>query len=133
MNTGIKKPQGALSAGLPLFGWAAAMLIVSSMPGDRIPPVGLWQWDKFAHAFEYSILAALLFRFCSIRWRIGGFRILPVCAGIIALFSVIDEFHQFLIPLRSCSWQDLVADNLGAWAGLVITNFIYKKAAIKWA
>jgi VanZ family protein len=121
----------AFMSGLWLFGWAFAILVVSSLPGNRIPAIGLWQWDKAAHFFEYAVLAALLFQYCSVRWSVVTPRIWWLCMGIGETFGALDEAHQTLIPFRTCTWQDFTADSAGICAGLFFMYFIGRKAAKK--
>jgi VanZ family protein len=105
------------------------MLIVSSLPGNRLPAVGFWQWDKLAHFSEYFVLAILLLRYCVIRWNMKRPKVFFWCAGIIAVYAGLDELHQLMIPFRACTWQDYVADNAGAIAGLgLMINRPWQKA-----
>jgi len=51
---------------------------------------------------------------------------LPV--AIVSFYGVIDEFHQSLVPGRSCDIFDWFADTLGAVIGSAIFLFIIKKS-----
>lgn len=117
------------AASMALYGWAVAMMIVSSIPGNRLPAVGLWQWDKLAHLFEYAVLACLLNRYLEIRWSIGGRRLWIVTAALGAAYAALDELHQLAIPLRACSWQDVAADCAGVVLGLACMHARFRKAA----
>ena len=52
-----------LTITLPLVLWTALMIAVSSTPGKKLPEIGLWNFDKFAHSVEYFIFSFLLFRY----------------------------------------------------------------------
>lgn len=105
---------------VPLVLWAAAMLLVSSLPGTRMPQVSLWQWDKLAHFAEYTVLAILAARYFQLV-RSHPAATAALLAGLATvIFAFLDETHQLLIPNRACSWQDLAADAVGATVGVAI-------------
>jgi VanZ family protein len=127
MKSGADARIAAFFSGTMLFCWATAMLAVSSMPGNNLPPVGLWQFDKIAHFTEYFILAILLFRYLRINWHFPAPRIYFWCVAFTALFGALDEIHQMFIPLRYCTWQDFAADSAGALAGFFICGIVTGK------
>jgi VanZ family protein len=111
---------------LPLLLWAALMLSVSSLPGSTLPTPGFWQWDKFAHLGEYTVLAFLFYRYLHYAFaRPPKATLLWAIAGVIG-FGVLDELHQLLIPLRSCSALDMLADSSGALIGASVAHFFYR-------
>ncbi len=113
----------------PLVGWACLMLVVSSMPGNSLPQGGFWQWDKLAHTFEYFVLGMLFYRYVVGVHRVKKDKAFVLVGVCIPLFGVLDELHQLLIPLRTCSWQDMVANSLGAVFAIALlqNKFIWKK------
>jgi len=119
-QVGSQSPRAAFrTVSLPLYIWAAGMLAVSSLPGQALPEIGLWQWDKFAHAFEYAVFAYLLCRFLSRRGALPLGRIVWLCLAIGIGYGVVDELHKIFIPMRACTWQDLVADGAGIGLGIL--------------
>ena len=106
-----------LTVGLPLYLWAVAMLTVSSIPGQKLPEIGLWQWDKLAHVFEFAVFAFLLYRYLYSAGRFPAIRIWWLCLTIGTVYGAADELHQFLVPMRTCTWQDHAADSLGVVLG----------------
>jgi VanZ family protein len=103
------------------------MLTVSSVPGKKLPEIALWNWDKLAHTFEYLVFAFLLFRYFysgkNMTYTISMKLSLPI--GI--AYGGIDELHQMLIPNRSCTWQDLIADSIGVILGAYLAVQFYKR------
>lgn len=107
-----------LTITLPLFLWAAVIMVLTSIPGEKMPEIGLWNWDKLAHGMVYLILAFLLFRYLFLvraftianAWKWG------IVIGVI--YAGIDELHQIPIPNRLGTWQDFVADSLGVGIGI---------------
>ena len=93
-------------------------MVLTSIPGEKMPEIGLWNWDKFAHCAVYLILAFLLFRYLFLvraltityAWKLG------ILIGII--YAGIDELHQMPIPNRLGTWQDFLADSLGVGFGI---------------
>ncbi len=108
----------SLTITLPLFLWAAIIMVLTSIPGEKMPEIGLWNWDKFAHCAVYLILAFLLFRYL---FLVRSFTIANAWKfGIIIsiIYAGIDELHQIPIPNRLGTWPDFFADSLGVGIGI---------------
>ena len=101
-----------LSAWLPVVAWAAVIFTLSSIPDLG---TGLGGWDlvlrKIAHAAEYAVLGALLFR------ALG--RELPAVAIGIA-YAVTDEVHQAFVSGRHGAAVDALVDAVGVLAGVYV-------------
>jgi VanZ family protein len=116
-----------LTITLPLFLWAATIMVLTSIPGEKMPEIGVWNWDKLAHGAVYLILAFLLFRYLILvraftianAWKLG------MVIGII--YAGIDELHQMPIPNRLGTWQDFLADSLGVGIGLYIAVRYFRR------
>ena len=66
--------------------------------------------DKVAHVFLFGVLALL--------WTLGtGYRPLAVVAGGLAYGAILELYQEWLIPGRSGSLPDLVADAVGLAIG----------------
>lgn len=86
--------------------------------GDANVPV-----RKFAHMFEYAVLAILYYR----SLLLGACLALQKLA-ILALFMAIayalsDEWHQSFVPGRSATLSDVMVDASGALIGLLLIWF----------
>ena len=103
----------ALYAGLIFF------LSAQSHPEDNLPSFLFKEVsDKVLHAVEYGILAVLCYR--AFRWAAGPTiaRQAVVLAILTAsVYGITDEVHQAFVPLRESSWQDWLADTIGAFIG----------------
>jgi VanZ family protein len=107
-----------------------AITIFSSMSPrqlDDFAPFDLW--DKAAHFFAFAagaVALALALRWSTAwRWR----KIVLAAATAVALFGVIDEYHQTFTPNRSgADLADWIADALGACAGTVATSFFHARS-----
>jgi len=96
-------------------------LSAQSHPEDQLPSFLLKDVsDKVLHAVEYGILSLLCYR--AFRWAAGPAvaRQAVVLAILTAsAFGLTDEVHQAFVPLRDASWQDWLADTIGAVIGAV--------------
>lgn len=88
---------------------------LSSQPEPPKPPYEFPGMDKVAHAVVFGGLAALVGRGLRRSGRRYGARMLfwgPVLFA--AAYGVVDEVHQYFVPLRVPSLGDLIADVAGA-------------------
>jgi VanZ family protein len=92
----------------PVVLYMAAIFVMSSIPGTKVPMPGLWRYDKLLHAGAFAGLAVLLFRA-----RANA----PLAVGMATAYGALDEFHQRYTPARSSDPADLAADFVGACAG----------------
>jgi VanZ family protein len=80
--------------------------------------------DKVLHGVEYAILAVLCYR--AFRWGLNGHvaaRALIIAIVAASLYGVTDEVHQLFVPFRESSWQDWLADTIGAGIGALSWRF----------
>lgn len=106
---------------LPVILYAAAILAVSSLGNLRTPKMKLIAFDKVAHFLEYAIFGILTYRsFSHLRWTSGTKRTILFSIIFLAIFAVINELFQSMIPGRSSDIYDVLADLGGAVLVLVI-------------
>jgi len=88
--------------------------------------IEIFFFDKGIHIIEFGVLGFLLslgiFNF-SLSFK-NKF-ILVFTIG--SFLAVLDEIHQFFVPMRTMEAFDLAADILGIGLGFFIFNYIYKK------
>ena len=105
--------------------WAAVVLVLTLMPGSDLPTWG-WadaiQLDKLVHAGLFGVQTVLLGR----AWTSGeGGRSAPPSPFALAVLATIAfggfiEVMQGLMAMgRHADFADLLADSVGALAGLV--------------
>jgi VanZ family protein len=107
---------------LPVIVLFAATFVASSIPGERLPPLGAWNADKLIHGLEYAIAGALLVRPLG-RTAWGSRRTALALLAAVALASAwgaFDELHQLITPNRACDWGDWIADTAGALVGALV-------------
>jgi VanZ family protein len=95
---------------VPVLLWALVIFALSSVPSLA---TGLGTWDlvlrKLAHAAEFALLAALLYR-----WLGRA----PLAAVIGAAYAGTDELHQAFVPGRVASPVDWAIDVAGVLIGV---------------
>lgn len=111
---------------LPPVAWTAFILVLTSLPGSRIPNVGVPNVDKLVHFGLYGVLGLLLTRSLIRPGRLG--RAMLVAVVTIAVFAAVDEWHQRFIPGRSPDPIDWLADLSGATLGAAIVVGRYRRA-----
>lgn len=96
---------------------------------------GWWPWssptagsealqiDKLVHFLMFAVCGALVAR----AWASGSSWALPLL-GLIA-FGALTELVQYLVPGRSMSFNDFVADAAGAAAGFLVWYALPRKKA----
>ena len=102
--------------------WTGITFVVSHQPVVVIP---FGAPDYVAHAINYAVLGVLLI------WaRAGGewpvmTAALMASAVVLAVFlGIADEFHQSFIPGRQATVQDVLADAVGASAGVCVAAVV---------
>lgn len=111
-------------AGFGALIWALVILALSITPGQELPEVNVWEFDKFAHIGVYALLALLFGAWLT---RSGQFRpsdpryIRAVLAiGLPALFGLLIEVVQgSLIPQRFFDVLDIMANIIGSISGWI--------------
>jgi VanZ family protein len=94
----------------------ALIFFASSVPGDELP--GHF-WDKGVHFLVYGGLGALfLLPLAAARLSQVTQKSAWIAVLLSTLHGVFDEVHQAFTPGRSPDTRDVVADALGAAAGV---------------
>jgi len=104
---------------LPVLAWMGVIFFGTSLP--RAPQLmEFGGGDKIAHAAGYAVLGLLLLR----AFR-GSARYPAPLAAFVSLvaggaYGVLDELHQALLPTRTCSGADMLADLVGLTAAVML-------------
>ena len=98
-------------------GWLLFQLTLTTLPGSTLPEMPGFRADWVAHFCLYFGLGFLIARAA----RLSGWSAARLAAVwvAIAVFGVLDEFHEELIPGRGAEVMDWVMDATGSWTGLV--------------
>jgi VanZ family protein len=104
----------------PVCGYAGLIFYLSSQPHPEqdLPSFVMLFSDKVLHAIEYALLGVLCYR--AFRWGTNqswGQQAIPLAVLLASLYGASDEVHQAFVPFRDSSWQDWLADTIGAFIG----------------
>ena len=120
--------------GGPWLLYAGAIFFLSALshPEDQLPSFLLrgTSATKFLHGMEYGILSLLCYR--AFRRAAGPAvaRQAVVLAIVTAsVYGITDEVHQAFVPFREASWQDWLADTIGATVPRLASVRITKTSA----
>lgn len=81
-------------------------------------------WLENAHYVMFGILYILLV-FASLTFGKLSWRKEWICIVISVLYAVSDEVHQYYIPYRSMSMNDLYKDGVGIVAAWLTIRYVY--------
>ncbi len=108
-------PGRLLSLWGPVVLWCGVIFFFSSVPDLS---TGLGMWDlvlrKGAHAFEFGLLAWLVWRALEGHGGMPVPRRFWLTLGFCVLYAASDEWHQGFVPGRVPSGLDVALDGLGA-------------------
>ena len=99
----------------------AAIFLLSSQESLPSLPGGLT--DYTGHFIGYALLGTLLLRgLAGARWRGVTPRNGWIAAAGASAYGVTDELHQTLVPGRSATVEDWIADTLGAITAVLLVR-----------
>ena len=90
--------------------------IGSSIPGNNMPALKIFNFDKILHLTEYFILGCLLINVLASKTDYP--KLLTLILGFI--FAVSDEIYQFTVIGRFPSTFDVFADMLGLTLSIIL-------------
>jgi VanZ family protein len=104
---------------LPVLVYCLVIFIQSSLPApDSISKIA--HFDKLLHFAAYSVLGALFYRaFFTTRFGKSELKTALVSIFAASLYGLSDEIHQAFVPSRTPDIRDVLADSLGALAGVL--------------
>jgi VanZ family protein len=112
-----------------------SILTISSLPSLPTPKINTGKieirLDYLFHLLEYgvlSIFAVLAYTGEYFKVRFKSFLIITIC---LVIFSVLDEFHQKLIPGRSFNPKDIMSNVSGVLAGLIFCIIVFRRIFLK--
>jgi len=108
---------------VPAILYAALIFGLSSLSKTPLIKIPIWNIDKLVHLLEYMVFGVLLM--LAFRSNLNGkamrrSNLMSIIVGI--LYGISDEIHQYFIPGRISSIEDLLADALGILLGVWLFN-----------
>ena len=116
---------------LPALLWAAAIVLVSSIPDLKTPQPPDWPIDKVAHFLVYAVFALLVYRSLGDLLRSLSVNIIrTITILILSAFALLDEYHQSFVPGRHQDLADFAADVLGGLIMLIICGLKERRSSL---
>ena len=115
------------------IGWAGIIFYLSSQPGIDTPLLFPGQ-DKLFHLIVFAMLGFLLMG--SMKATNNGYRTLQVwlVVMLVAVYGILDEFHQYFVPGRTVDIFDALADAagglLGAWGMFYLVRILVSRSSV---
>lgn len=82
------------------------------------------------HGAEFALLGLLVFVLLR-SGQLSGWKLALSSVLIVGFYGVTDEIHQYFVPGRICSIEDVIADFLGATFAVLIMLSFQKMLASK--
>ena len=114
---------------LPAIIWLLIILVLSGYPGNHVPKVPVWQFDKLVHSIIYAILSFCLLIPCSKQYAIVNkrFQIGLIVILVTTFYGGFMEILQDNIFIkRSGNWYDFIANTIGAIIGVLFYPIVAK-------
>lgn len=104
------------------FLWAILILVITLTPGESVPDLTLFSYDKLGHGFVFFILAFLLISglYESRKDHIKRNSMLYMGVIVSVLYGILIEGAQSVIPGRSMEIFDALANTAGSFLGLLL-------------
>ncbi|MBL3655019.1 VanZ family protein [Fulvivirga sediminis] len=110
------------------FLWSLLILVLTLTPGESVPDVGLFDYDKLGHAFIFFVLSFLsingIYRHPRYNAKVNKAVIIGVLFSAFYGFTI--ELIQSVIPGRSMEAMDAIANIIGAILGLSLFYLMNK-------
>ena len=105
--------------------WALFLFALTSWPRPPEVPIlsTIPNFDKLIHFTLYGVQAFLIYR--AVRWpgkAVASLTRVLAVVGLMAVWAIADETHQYWIPGRSMEGGDVAADVVGATAGALTAS-----------
>src|SRR5690349_11411756 len=109
----------------PAIVWSIVVLVLTLLPGEKLPEVPVFGIDKIVHFFIFGLLMILTaFGLYKISRQAGSIEN-PILISFIysTLFGIAIEVIQQYVPNRSFSVYDIIANVIGVGLGSAVFNF----------
>jgi VanZ family protein len=117
----------------PSLFWMGVIFFLSIIPGSNLPDFSFWRifsMDKLIHAIFFSILSFQLMNGCMRQYNHTFIRKNSVIIALtIAIIygGIVELYQEMYLIDRYGDWLDILANIVGAMAGVVVFRIIYFK------
>jgi len=117
--------------------WGALIFILTGIPGGMLPRLpsylDLFQPDKLVHLFVFGVFFILLV----LSFRKPGTPLFvtrhPMLVAFLFAFFIAattELLQEFVVPMRTASFWDFIANIVGSLLGLVLVKLVGKKGRV---
>jgi len=121
---------------LPVILWALVIVLLSGFPGNKVPDVPLWNFDKLVHVGMYAPLSFLLLFALNPQYPKQKNRYLTICFVVVSCVfygGIMEILQHYIFINRSGNIYDFLANAIGSIIGVFIHPYIIKLLPIqKW-
>lgn len=113
----------------PFIFWLILIIIISGFPGDKVPEIPVWQFDKLVHSVIYFVLSlTILYAYNEQYSKPSKRLIIGMLAVTIGIFygGIMEILQHYIFINRSGNWYDFVANAFGAILGVLFYPFVMK-------
>ncbi len=104
---------------IPAAAWAALLFVLSSLPSQSVPSLGIEYEDLVLHFLVYSVLGYCLGIALLHDPERANLEMAIVAVLLGVLYGASDEFHQMFVPGRFSTISDFLADGVGVVLGVL--------------
>jgi VanZ family protein len=116
----------------PAISWSVVILVITLMPAEKLPEVGIIQIDKLVHFFVFGLLMFLtMFGAVKVLQHKNSNANIVIPSFIYGTgLGVLVEFLQLFVPGRTFSVIDIIANTIGTIIGYYVFKFVRRKKAL---
>ena len=107
------------------LGWAGLIFYLSSQPGTDKPMLFFGQ-DKLFHFIAFGTLGFLAMGAAKATAHGYSPRQVWLTIALVAVYGMLDEFHQHFVPGRVADFYDVIADIVGGMSGVWVMYYLLK-------
>lgn len=123
----MKKRRNRTIYFIPAVIWGVIIIILSAVPGNKLPMPPIWNADKFAHLGVYFILSVLIiYGFWESHQRQASLRkpILLSIVTTILLGGILEILQEYLFIGRYGDYLDFTANTSGSLLAALLFSLI---------
>jgi len=114
---------------LPAIIWLLVITIISGYPGNQVPKIPVWQFDKLVHTVIYLGLSLCLLYAFQKQYKNNKSRLITIV--YVVLFGIfyggfMEILQHYIFINRSGNWYDFFANAIGSVLGIFIYPFVIK-------
>lgn len=114
---------------LPAIIWLLVITVLSGYPGNHVPKIPVWQFDKLVHTVIYFVLSvALIYAFQKQYNQVSKRIIISISIILFGNFygGFMEIMQHYIFINRSGNWYDFFANGVGSVLGVLAYPFIIK-------